>query len=112
MSPEFFFGSPQGDEQEEYEGVGKYLTVYGSGVINTQTAPRKVLEIMYPGQADSFIEQRKLGAPTAVGKAGSQIFNIVSTGYIADGTVRRTVKAIVRKKINKLENVYWNDNTV
>ncbi|MBI5739483.1 MAG: general secretion pathway protein GspK [Nitrospirae bacterium] len=112
MTPEFFQGSREVGEEGEYEGVGKYLTVYGTGAVNTRTAPKTVLEIMYPGQADSIMEQRKSGAPTAGGGAVSKFFRIVSTGYSADGEIRRTIRTIFKKNMDKLETVYWNDNTV
>jgi len=114
MSPEIFFGSGDSDEKKRYDGVGKYFTVYGSGIINIRTAPRPVLEtVMGPDLADSIIEQRKVGVitgPTAGGKVASEFFSVASTGYNADGTIKRTVKAVVKKTPKKMETVYWNDN--
>lgn len=114
MSPAIYFGAGKGDEEKRLDGVGKYFTVYGSGIINIRTAPQAVLEtVMGPDLAGSIIEQRKTGVittPTAGGKVASEFFSIASTGYNADGTIRRTVKAVVKRISNRLETVYWNDN--
>jgi len=114
MSPAIFFGTVKGDEEKRLDGVGKYFTVYGSGIINIRTAPQAVLEtVMGPDLASSIIEQRKTGVittPTAGGKVASEFFSIASTGYNADGTIRRTVKAVVKRTSNRLETVFWNDN--
>ncbi|RJQ56921.1 MAG: hypothetical protein C4526_00490 [Nitrospiraceae bacterium] len=116
MSPEIFFGSGGKGAKDGYEGAGKYFTVYGAGSINIRTAPLIVLEALAgPDAARNIIEQRKTGAltgPAVGGKVLSEYFSIVSTGYNGDGSIRRTVKTVVRKAANKLETVYWNDNAV
>lgn len=114
MSPAIFFGSVDSDEKEGYDGVGKNFTVYGSGIINIRTAPQAVLEtVMGSDFASSIMEQRKAGVisgPSAGGKVASEFFSIASTGFNADGTIKRTVKTVVKKLPDKLETVFWNDN--
>jgi type II secretory pathway component PulK len=114
MSPAIFFGTGKSDEKKGYAGVGKYFTVYGSGIINIRTAPQAVLEtVMGPDLAGSIIEQRGAGVitgPSAGSKVVSEFFSIASTGYNADGTIKRTVKTVVKKMPDKLETVFWNDN--
>jgi general secretion pathway protein K len=116
MKPDIYFGSEKKDDKNGYEGIGKYFTVYGSGRINIRTAPLSVLEaVMGPDMARNIIAQREAGAvagPTAGGAVVSEFFSIVSTGYNASGTIRRTVKTTVKKAGNKLETVYWNDNII
>jgi len=116
MTPKIFYGSKANDEEEAIEGVGKYFTVYGSGPINRWTAPRVLLETVYgPAEADNIIAQRESGLMNvriAGGGEDTEVFSIVSTGMNSDGTIKRTVKAVVEKDEEDLEIIYWNDNII
>ncbi|MBI5409236.1 MAG: general secretion pathway protein GspK [Nitrospirae bacterium] len=116
VTPEFFYGSKGGDEEKAYGGVSKYFTAAGSGVINLNTAPKVVLEaVTGSAAAENIIMQREKGpvtAPAAGGKLSSDVFTIVSTGSNQDGTIKRSIKATLRKKENKLETLYWSDNVI
>jgi general secretion pathway protein K len=112
MTPEIFYGSK--DEDQEFSGVVKYLTVRGSGKININTAPEIVLEaVMGKETADRIIRQREAGPilnPVAGGKVVSTTFTVLSTGTSADGSIKRTIKAILQRKGGTLKVYYWNDN--
>ncbi|NOZ68963.1 MAG: general secretion pathway protein GspK [Deferribacteres bacterium] len=120
MTPEIFHGSARagdsgtGEEKKNYSGVARYLTVNGSGRININTAPAVVLEaVLGPEKADNILVQREAGPvsrPQTGGRISSDFFTVISTGSNADGTIRRTVKAILHRKQNDMEIVYWNDN--
>jgi len=122
MTPEIFLGSAgagsseTGEEKEKktYSGVARYLTVNGPGRININTAPAVVLEAVFgPEKADNIIVRREAGPvarPDTGGGISSDFFTVISTGSNADGTIRRTVKAILHRRQNEMEIVYWNDN--
>ena len=116
ITPGIFYGSKTKDEEKASEGVGKYFTVYSSGIVNKWTAPKVVLEAVYgPDAADVIITQRETGqitGTTAGSTVVSEIFSIVSTGTTADGTIKRTVKTVVQKEEDTLEIIYWNDNII
>jgi type II secretory pathway component PulK len=116
VTPVIFYGSNANSEQEAIDGIGKYFTVYGSGVINKWTAPGFVLEAAYgPDEAGNIITQREAGlinVPPAGSQAVSGFFSIISTGNNADGTIKRTVKTVVQKEDDSLEIIYWNDNII
>lgn len=121
MSPEIFYGSRREDdetiEEDEkvYEGVAKYLTVYGSR-ININTAPEVVLEtVLGTDTATTIISQREAAPLTRAirnGKTTSVFFTIVSTGMNSDGTIKRSVKITVQRKNRALETLFWNDNII
>ena len=116
MSREILYGSGDEDDENIYQGVAEYLTVYGSGNININTAPEVVLEARLGAEnANNIINRREegpLSAPVANGKATSSFFTIISTGANADDTIKRSVKAIIQKKNKNLETLYWNDNFI
>ncbi len=124
MTPEILYGESnkfadeKDDEDDEaYEGVAKYLTVKGTGKININTAARTVLELVLgEEQADNILIQRESGpltSPINNGKVSSSFFTVVSTGFSADGLIKRTVKLILHKKDkNNMETVHWNDNFI
>ncbi len=116
MTSGIFYGSLTDAKEKVPDGVGKYFTVYGSGVINKNTAPEVVLEAVFgPDMAANIISQRASGQITGSsdhGKIDSEFFNIISTGSNADGRIKRSVRAIVRKEDDTLEIVYWNDNII
>ncbi len=124
MTPEILYGESdkfadeKDDEDDEaYEGVAKYLTVKGTAKININTASRTVLELVVgEEQADNILIQRESGplaSPMKNGKVSSSFFTVVSTGFNADGLIKRTVKLILHKKDkNKMEIVHWNDNFI
>jgi general secretion pathway protein K len=115
VTPGIFYGTKANDKEEAIDGVGKYFTVYGSGQINKWTASKAVLEAAEPAEADNIVAQRESG-PINVGSSGDntviKFFSIVSTGKNSDGTIKRTVKAVVQKQENEMEIIYWNDNII
>lgn len=120
MTPEIFYGSAKvrhgerDDDETVYNGTAKYLTANGSNMININTAPVVVLEaVLGVEKADNIIVQRETGpvsGTVAGGKVSSDFFTVVSTATNADGTIKRSVKAILQKKQDNMEIVYWNDN--
>jgi len=100
-------------------GLCAYITLYGKGKININTAPKPVLRALFPGiteatldQIDQYrnAEQEKLKDPTwfreIIGTSGlnpasdlitvkSEAFRVTSTGLLKSS--RRTVTAILEK---------------
>jgi len=123
ISPEILYGSggdkdedTDEDDEKVYNGVVQYLTVRKSGMININTAPRLVLEaVLGIDTANRVLDDREngpLNRPIKGGKVSSGFFSVVSTGYNSDGSLHRSVKAVLNKKENRLETVYWNDNVI
>lgn len=118
MKPEILYGTKDEDEDVEitYAAVGEYLTVYDSGRININTAPLPVLEAMLGDANASNIITRREDGPILMavsnGKISSEVFTIISTGANADGSIKRSVKAVVKKTQGSLETLYWNDNFI
>ncbi len=115
ITPEIFYGSVEksGSEEEEktYEGLAQYFTPWGLGQVNTNTAPKKVLEAIYgTAQAENFIKQREAGVQQ--GNIVPSVFTITSTGTAIDGKIKRVIKTIVRREGDKLKTLYWNDNFI
>jgi general secretion pathway protein K len=112
MTEEVFYGSEK--EESKYKGIMKYLTVMGSGAVNINTTSRVVLEALFGTEmADNIIAQREAGPitkPMAKGKINSTFFTIISTGFNADGSIKRTIKTIVQKRGKEVKILYWNDN--
>ena len=116
MTREILYGSTDEEGETVYKGVAKYLTARGSGRININTASAVVLEAVFgTAAADNIIAQREAGpvsAPLAGGQVGSSFFTVISKGSNADGTIKRTVKAVLEWKEKNMETVYWNDNYI
>lgn len=117
MTPEILYGSKEeDDEEDEYTGVVQHLAVNGSGKVNINTAPAEVLEAVFGvASADNLIAWREAGPmenQPANGKLESEFFTIISKGTNADGTIKRSVKAVLHNKSGKLETIYWNDNFI
>ncbi len=115
VTHEIFFGS-DGEEERKYEGIEQYLTPWGSGKINVNTAPEIVLETVFGSTvAANIISQRKISPisyPADGGIVMSSFFTVTSTGTIGEGKIKRTIKIILEKKEGKIETVYWNDNFI
>lgn len=125
VTPEIFYGSMKEeedeekngeDEKKEYEGIAQYFTIWGSGLINVNTAPQRVLEAVFgAARAENIITQRGTG-PILTSTPGvtirSFVFTIISTGTTADGKIKRLVKTTVRREGNKLKTLYWDDNFI
>jgi general secretion pathway protein K len=116
MTPEIFYGYKDEEGEEVYSGITQYLTVYGSNRININTAPRVVLEaVLGVDTANIILQQREdtpLKRPIGNSKILSSFFTIISTGTNSDGTIKRTVKAIIKRKEDGIETVFWNDNVI
>jgi len=118
ITKDILYGSKDKDEEDEeyYSGVAQYLTVYGANRININTALESVLDIVLdPTNAQKVIIMRETGpilSPIAKSKVSSEYFTILSTGKNLDGSVKRTVKSVVRLTNNNVETLYWNDNFI
>ncbi|MDP3297869.1 MAG: type II secretion system protein GspK [Thermodesulfovibrionia bacterium] len=120
VTPEIFYGSRKEgedeeksgeDEKKEYEGIAQYFTPWGSGQLNINTAPQKVLEAVFgAAQSENFIKQREAGVQQ--GNIVPSIFTITSTGTTIDGKIKRTIKTTIRREGNKLKTLYWDDNFI
>ncbi len=116
MTPEILYGSKGEGEEESFEGIVQYLTVHDTGKLNINTASSVVLESLLGIQeAENIMMQRDsepIRRPQSNGKVSSSYFTIVSTGNNSDGSIKRTIKAIIRKHNAGLETVYWHDNII
>jgi general secretion pathway protein K len=130
MSKEILYGS-KGEEEEEtsYDGIAQYFSVKKSDRININTASNVVLEAVYGTEAASNILMRKddgpIMRPINKDRVSSAYFTIISTGISSndkkneseteseterDVKIKRSVKAVVEKKDNTINILYWNDN--
>jgi general secretion pathway protein K len=123
VTQEIFYGSSRrvesatGDETErKYAGIEQYFTSWGSNTVNINTAPEIVLEaVLGAVTAGSIIKQREVSPvlnPVGGGKIMSSFFTIISTGAIRDGTIKRTIKVVLKINGKKLDTIYWNDNFI
>lgn len=121
ITQEIFYGSMKKeedeekngeDEEKEYEGIAQYFTPWGSGRLNINTAPQKVLEAVFgAAQAENIIKQRA-AAPVLQGAIRPSVFTITSTGTTIDGKIKRTIKTTIRREGNKFKTLYWDDNFI
>ncbi len=116
MTPEILYGTTGEEEEDSYEGVMKYLTVYNTGIVNINTATERVLEIVFGLQeANNILTLREMDpirSPRSRGKVSSSYFTVISTGVNTDGKIKRTIKTVFEKNNRDLEIVYWNDNII
>jgi len=118
--------------EKPFLGLRGYLTVYGDGKVNINTAPREVLEVMLQDEnddqmtlADDIIAAREELPFQAVEdinddeylstkikdkflerfKVNSEYFNILSEGKVGKTTAR--VRAIVQRQENRIVICYW-----
>lgn len=125
ITPELFFGT------KERPGLRNFLTVYGEGRININTAPKLVLRAladeMTPERADAIDEYRRNPA-NSLADAGwykkidilsgvnlgdniiavkSSVFRISSTGMLSD--IRESVTGVVEKSADskRMAVRYW-----
>jgi general secretion pathway protein K len=108
---------PKGDEPDVFAGVAEYLTAVDVKKLNINTAPYRVLASVLGIQlADNIAEQREIEPykrPISNnGQVSASHYTIISTGESEDGKIKRTIKAIVKRRGNILENLYWNDNFI
>ncbi len=124
ISPELYRGTP------ERPGLSRFLTVYGEGSVNVNTAPKEVLRALAPSitedAANRMDDYRKnpansltdpswyrrvaglnntaIDAVTLVTR--SEHFQLASTGHL--GTMKRTIRGIVKRDSDrKLSIVAW-----
>lgn len=106
----------KGVTPEIFYGITPYLTTWSSNRININTASREVLEAAFGiTAAENIIRQREDGpilSPVSGGSVTSFFFTVISTGATGDGTIKRTIKAGLKKNGEKLEIIYWNDNFI
>ncbi|MBI5749416.1 MAG: general secretion pathway protein GspK [Nitrospinae bacterium] len=124
-------------ENEKYAGIYQYLTVFGSGTINLNTAPELLLRVVKGDEeAKNIILKRQENKGVYDENQKSYMFAIESTGIISgvrgqgsgvrgeeietqnteSGFNNRTTKVICRKdgsgKDAKITIRYWNDNYI
>lgn len=125
ITPEIFFGT------EGRPGIRDFLTVYGDGQININTAPKLVLRAlsadMTPERAEAMDDYRRDPANTLSDRAWytqvdlmagvsfadnlvtvtSRYFRIHSTGILA--AMRETVSGVIERDIDgkKLKVLFW-----
>lgn len=118
MDQKIFFGSPDETGQAKHDGLNRHFAVRDSNNININTASRVVLESVFGDNvAENIIGQRESGpilSPIGSSIVKSTIFAIISTGTNSDGTIKRTIKTIVKRDAERqrLVPLYWNDNWI
>ncbi|MFQ5646361.1 MAG: general secretion pathway protein GspK [bacterium] len=118
VTPEIFYGND--DSGETYEGLERNLTVWSEGVLNEYSASFTVLTAQNGGEEKAEKKKQKMfdeeGKPID-NKHRSSHFSIISTGYCADGSSRRSILAVVKSAGVGTANPwyeikYWNDNYI
>lgn len=128
ITPELFYGTDDGTER--IPGISAYLTIYGDGKININTADDIVLQALSEDLDESLIEEmddyrrdenNDLSNPdwykTALGTSGdyidptlittkSSFFEITSVG--ARDTGSRGIRGVVRRSGETLTVLSWN----
>jgi general secretion pathway protein K len=117
VTPEILYGSKDSLEEIKFEGIEQYLTPWGNGKININTAPVEVLEIAFDaGTVENILTQRETEPfRSPISRGGivtSSFFTVLSTGSTVDGKIKRTVKATLKKNVKDIEVIYWNDNVI
>ncbi|MEE9258830.1 MAG: hypothetical protein V3U37_04755 [Nitrospinaceae bacterium] len=112
VTEEILYGAKEGDE-EIYQGLDKFLTVYNVSGINPNTASEEILPAFYSEtQVKDILEAR--AEKGYYSDFTSSHFRIKSTGKIEGSPTRHTIVAIVEKitegKNDSLFIHYWNDN--
>ncbi len=121
VTEEIFYGTAErerddddDDDQQVYDGIAQYITTWGSGKININTASANVLEAVLGSQkAEEIISQREIApitSPQSGGMVRSFFFTVISTGTAGDDKIKREIKTTLRQRGKQLEVVYWNDN--
>ena len=109
MTKEILYGS------KDTAVLGAF-TVNGSKKINVNTAPGVVIEAVMGVEAANSIMLQRAAGPVSVtsdnSKLASEFFTIISKGTNADGSIKRSVKAVVHNSPDKMETIYWNDNFI
>jgi general secretion pathway protein K len=124
VTRELYYGTP------ERPGLARFLTVYGEGKININTAPKEVLQALAPAVTEDVANRmddyrrnpgnsltdpawyRKVTGmegttiDAAVLTTKSDVFQIVSTGRL--GTMKRIIRGIVKRDSEKkLSVIAW-----
>jgi general secretion pathway protein K len=132
INKEVFYGHEAREEEEVRVGLSKYVTVYGEGKININTAPLVVLqsldieidEVLAQNIIDYREEKRFEGIADIVNVEGmteeifrrieglitideSQFFSVEARGRVGEAT--KLIKAIVHRKAEDFEIIYWRD---
>jgi general secretion pathway protein K len=124
VTRELFYGTP------ENPGLYRFLTVYGEGKININTAPKEILQALSPGVTEDManrmddyrrnpansltdpswyrkvtgMESMTLDSPMLSTKSDS--FQIISTGHLL--AMKRTIRGVVKRDgEKKLSLVAW-----
>ncbi len=118
ITNDILYGSKDKEEDDEYyNGVAQYVTTHGSNLVNINTASEPVLDIaLNPTNAQTVLIMREAGpiysSNIPKSKLSSEYFTIVSTGKNMDGSIKRSIKSVVRIVEKNVEILYWNDNFI
>ncbi len=123
VTRELFYGTT------EVPGLARFLTVYGEGKININTAPKEVLQALAPAITEDMVNRmddyrrnpgniltdpswyKKVTGMESISIEGilttkSDSFQIISTGRL--GSMKRTVRGVVKRDgEKKLSVVAW-----
>ena len=116
MRKKILYGSENVTEEEkQYKGILKHLTVYKIAKVNPNTASEEVLNILFtPEQAKEIIGNKSSKGYHS--NSLSNVFQITSTGKIENSRTEHTIEAVVEKFFTdgKPHMVihYWNDNVL
>ncbi len=119
ITNDILYGSKDKEEEDDeyYNGVAQYVTTHGSNLVNINTASEPVLDIaLNPTNAQTVLIMREAGpiysSNIPKSKLSSEYFTIVSTGKNMDGSIKRSIKSVVRIVEKNVETLYWNDNFI
>lgn len=103
----------RGVTPEIYQLLAPYLTVWGSGKVNINTADETLLQLLFPDQAQAILAQRKAQPfvqPQFGGVVRSTAFTVETTG-MGPSALERTVRGVVKLEgKDRLLVKVWDDN--
>jgi general secretion pathway protein K len=125
MTKEILYGTGDRSKAEEeaeksksYPGIAKFLTVWSGGRFNNYTADATTLKIKYGEEKGQSIAEdiaERLRNPDFT-PPKSFCYSIISTGKLGDGSISRSIFAVVKIKhkdgMPNIEYRCWNDNLV
>lgn len=103
----------RGVTPEIYQLLAPYLTVWGSGKVNINTADETLLQLLFPDQAQAILAQRKVQPyvqPQFGGVVRSTAFTVEATG-MGPSALERMVRGVVKLEgKDRLMVKAWDDN--
>lgn len=125
VTQEILFGNKTTDPEEEkqYPGIGRYLTVWTSGKFDIKTAKLLPISCKLGEDAaenegnrrqDLLDEEDDIGGPRKEEIPPSPFWTIKATGYSRNQSSKRTIMATItltgKKNIPTVKFLYWDDN--